>query len=139
MITTNKEYNEAREEARSFDAQRDKVEKEKRELQRQLQNIETSSETETSSAAFLQHDDRKRGDFYLDHVAYGGKVITDKKVLQDLLEKGANGTHFTIDNTLMRGDPWRLHCKSFTAVYAMGGKGPFKYLDKKEGEVAKFL
>lgn len=28
--------------------------------------------------------------------------------------------------------------KTFTAVYAFGGKGPFRYISQREGQVVKF-
>ena len=90
------------------------------------------------SSPFLHRRDRVRNGIYIDEVIYGGKVIDDKTIINKLLDRAANGKEFTITNDFMGGDPWRGETKSFTAVYAVGGMGPFKYINQKENQKAKF-
>ncbi|MCJ1279852.1 hypothetical protein MMC21_007676 [Puttea exsequens] len=133
LKVANQGEKKAREEATELDSTRDRLEGEVFDLKQQLKA------RGTTPPAFLHYNDRTRGDIYLDHVVYGGKVITDKAVLNALLEHAKNRTPFTVSNTFMGGDPWRHETKSFTAVYAVGGKGPFKYLNAKEHEETKFV
>jgi hypothetical protein len=61
---------------------------------------------------------------------YGDVVIRDQKVLDRLLDLAAS----RVLQGHQRGhDPWSRTTKTFAAVYAFGGKGPFRYISEREG------
>ena len=108
-------------------------------LATELAEAKTARTTaEARAADFLQKINRTRGKYYIDQVVYGGIDITSQTVINKLLEHAVNGTNFKITNDLMGGDPWRRETKSFTAVYTVGGKGPFKYINCREHDEVRF-
>ncbi|KAG8527189.1 uncharacterized protein KY384_008619 [Bacidia gigantensis] len=133
--TSTKEMKDMKE---KYDAEKELLDEKVGQFERQRD--EYKAQLNAKGTAFICDDkSRKRGDFYLDTVVYGGKVITDVKILAKILEHAQGGKEFTITNDFMGGDPWRHETKSFTAVYAVGGKGPFKYINVREHEKAKFV
>ena len=80
-----------------------------------------------------------QGDVYLDEVVYGGKPVEDQKVIDTLLSFAVSGKELKVDQGLMQGgDPLPGVTKTFTAVYAVGTKGPYKYINQKEGQYTRF-
>lgn len=114
---------------------KDAAEKEIQKLQKEKQDLQDS----IKNFAFLRHPKNIRDDIYIDEVTYGGEVLKDQSVLKQLLEYAAENKEFKITNKLWGRDPWTGVEKSFSAVYAVGNKGPFKYINKREGEFAKFV
>ena len=119
-----------------LEKEKDAAEEKAGDLETRLGDEIVSREKITST--FLHHARRTRDDVYLDEVMYGGVVIQNQAVLDELLKHAAKRTQFTITNQLMGGDTWPDVKKTFTAVYAIGKKGPFRYVSQMEGQKVRF-
>ena len=137
-----KQYGEQRELTKKAQTERNTAVAKVEELEGQIEDLKNQINDLQAEGGkgskFIHHDDRKRGKFYIDEVMYGGKVISDKAVLSKLLDFAVKGEEFLISNTLMGGDPWHHNTKTFTAVYAIDGKGPFRYISQREHQKTKF-
>ena len=64
--------------------------------------------------------------------------MKDQAVIDKLLKHAVEGKPFQVTNSFFGGDPWRGTTKTFTAVYAVDGKGPFRSISQQEGQSVKF-
>ncbi|KAL6717709.1 hypothetical protein ACLMJK_005624 [Lecanora helva] len=117
---------------KSLEEVKDKALEKVRILERQLRD------KSSDDSAFIHWPNRTSDDIYLDEIIYGGVNISNQTVINRLLEHAANKTKFTVTNSLMGGDPWPGTQKTFTMVYSLDGKGPFKYFSCQEGKDAWF-
>ena len=66
---------------------------------------------------YTHYAGRRKGDFYIDEIIYGGSVISNQKVYDKLLDFAVSGKSFTIGNDLFGTDPWKGVKKTFTATF----------------------
>lgn len=105
------------------------------ELQETKKQLE---QAEDRNKAFFHYHNRTRGDIYLEDIIYGGTVIRNQEVIDRLLQLAADRKAFKVSNELLGGDTWVDVKKTFTAIYAVGGKGPFRSISQQENQVVKF-
>ncbi|KAL8747781.1 MAG: hypothetical protein Q9190_000387 [Brigantiaea leucoxantha] len=130
-----KRAEEAKKRAKTLQSERDGFDQKAQAIQKQYDDLLKISK---SNSSFIHRSNRTRGDIYIDEIMYGGTVINDQKVINKLLDYAESNKEFTITNDLMGGDTWRGTTKSFTAVYAVGKKGPFKYISQQEYQKVRF-
>ena len=108
-----------------------------RDVRQELDDLEAEG-SKAAAATFMKQPGHSRDDVYIDEVIYGGVNIKDLATIKKLLDFAVSGKEFTIINDLLGGDPWVGTKKTFTAVYSLDGKGPFRHWSCQEGQTARF-
>ena len=134
LATANCKIGKLERDSSELEAAKAKAERDAREAKRKLADLCANGEK-----VFMHHPDRARGGVYIDEVVYGGTVIKEQGVFKDLLNYAVNGKDFTVSNDLMKGDPWKGTEKSLVIAYTTSGKGPFKYINAREGKKVRFV
>ena len=130
LAKANKEHDEEKRLNGVLETEKDTAERKQRQAEEDLEDKLATS--------YLHRPNRTRGDIYIDEVVYGGKVYTDQSIINKILDYAAKRTPFTINNDFVGEDPWPRETKSFTVAYAIGGKGPFRYINVKEHDTVCF-
>ena len=163
LIKVNRLQKEAEEEViqlkkekREIDASLDEAVNRRDELELQLANLPTKAsdkelivklaaaeariaDAEARAAAFIpQESTSTRGNIHIAKVWYGPIEIKGKP-FEKVLDYASKGKEFTANHAFLDiHDPWHHNTKTFTAVYALDRKGPFKYIFVEENAKVKF-
>ncbi|PMD47696.1 hypothetical protein L207DRAFT_576460 [Hyaloscypha variabilis F] len=76
--------------------------------------------------------------FCIDKVVWGGKVLDNAKILQEIQEAADCGKTFKPTTKSCGCDPLPRNSKTFTASYFVDGKGPIRYVSAQEGGNVRF-
>jgi hypothetical protein len=76
--------------------------------------------------------------FCIDKVMWGGKVLDNTKILQEIQEVAECGKTFKPTTKSCGGDPLPRNSKTFTVAYMVDGKGPMRYVSAQEGGNIRF-
>jgi hypothetical protein len=76
--------------------------------------------------------------FCIDKVVWGGKVLDNAKILQEIQDAADCGKIFKPTTKSCGCDPLPRNSKTFTASYFVDGKGPMRYVSAQEGGSARF-
>ncbi|KAF4628339.1 hypothetical protein G7Y89_g9816 [Cudoniella acicularis] len=78
--------------------------------------------------------------FCIDKVIYGGKVLDNVKVLQEIQEAAEGGRSLKPTDRSCGAESWgsKTHGKTFTVAYFVDGKGPMRYVSAQEGVSVRF-
>ncbi|OCL03301.1 hypothetical protein AOQ84DRAFT_154216 [Glonium stellatum] len=137
LETTNEDLAKAR---NQLESNANQAEAKRAELDGKLKNAEvTLASIESRLIEPAQH--RKGERINILSVEYGGKEYTEdanRPVYDRLYKMARENSAEMMNNKFFSGDPWHLHCKSFSITYQVDGKGNLLHGYGKEDTKFRF-